>query len=77
MEEIDDIFFETFMGKSFQGEHLEQVQKTAHEMKHWNLGKKGRNCTIKQDGNKNAEFIERSRGAMKKLRLKRETNKKR
>ena len=47
MEEIDKILFETFMGKGFKGERLEQVQRTTHEMKQWNLREKGRSCAIK------------------------------
>lgn len=42
MEETDEILFETFMGKSFQArasEHLEQVQKTAHESEAAELGR--------------------------------------
>lgn len=39
MEETDEILFETFMGKSFQGEHPEQVQSTARESEAAELGR--------------------------------------
>lgn len=70
----DEILFETFMGRSFLRKHLEQ--RSEDGLWNWISRPWGRNEEIvryNKDENKKAEFIERNREVVKKLRLTRET----